>query len=40
MSTDKENLFHNEEHLGLLIISFDLVTLKCDSGGGGAGEGN
>ena len=28
-------MFHNEEHLGLLIISFDLVTLKCDSGGGG-----
>ena len=29
---DKENLFKNQEHTNLVIISFILVTLMCDSG--------
>ena len=30
---DKENLYNNQELLWLLIISYVLITLMCDSGG-------
>ena len=29
---DKENLYNNQEFLWLLIISYVLITLMCDSG--------
>ena len=32
LGADKENFFNNQELLYLVIISFILVTLMCDSG--------